>query len=305
MRSIRVLTAWLLLIAVCPLGVAGEVWPAKAETIVSGRQFTEGPTWHPTGALLFSDIPANRIYRWQEGKDLAVFREPSHHSNGLALDPKGRLIACEHGARRVSRTELDGTTTVLAERYEGKRLNSPNDLTLHSDGSIYFTDPPYGLPRGQKSELGFQGVYRISPTGELTLLVKDMPRPNGIALAPDEQRLYVADSRQCILNVHAVKPDGTMGPPRLLADLGKAVGTRVIDGIKVDVRGNVYATCTGGITVVSPEGNVVAQIACIGERKRNMTNCCFGGADRRTLFVTGGPEVFRVRVPIAGRALAP
>jgi gluconolactonase len=296
-----------LLLALCSLPAcslfAGEAWPAKAERIVEGRRFTEGPTWHPDGYLLFSDIPANRIYRWEEGKPLAVFREPSHNSNGLAIDPKGRLIACEHGARRVSRTEADGSITVLAERYQGKRLNSPNDLTLHSDGSIYFTDPPYGL-RGQKSELGFQGVYRIAPDGALQLLVKDMHRPNGIALSPDEKHLYIGDSAKKILNVHEVKADGTVGPGRLLADLGKEVGTRVIDGIAMDVQGNIYATCTAAVTVVSPKGKVLAQIACpTPKRKINATNCCFGGAERKTLFITAGPNVFRAAAPIPGRVV--
>lgn len=281
---------------------AQGAWPTRAERFITGRRFTEGPVWHPDGYLLFSDIPANCIYRWEEEKPLGVFRKPSNHSNGLAFDKHGRLIACEHGARRVSRTELDGSITVLAERYEGKRLNSPNDLTLHSDGSIYFTDPPYGL-RGKKGELGFQGVYRIAPDGKLQLLVKDMFRPNGIALSPDEKRLYIGDSRKWIINVHDVKPDGTLGPARLLADLGKAVGTRVIDGIKVDAQGNIYATCSAAVTVVSPEGKVLAQIACVGDRKRNTTNCCFGGPDRRTLFVTAGPNLFRVRVPIPGHAV--
>ena len=289
------------LLVACAVGLAAAAaaaeaqWPEEAERIVSGLRFTEGPAWHPKGFLVFSDIPANRIYRWEKGKELAVHREPSHNSNGLAFDSKGRLLACEHGARRVSRAELDGTVKVLVDRFEGKRLNSPNDLTLHSDGSIYFTDPPYGL-RGKKSELGFQGVYRIGPDGKLTLLVKDMFRPNGIALSPDEKLLYIGDSSKRIVNVHDVKPDGTLGPARLHFDLGKR-GSRVVDGIKIDAAGNLYATATAAVLVISPQGKLLATIRCPG---RNTTNCCFGAPDRKTLFITAGPNVFRARVPIAG-----
>ena len=277
---------------------AAEKWPDKAEAIVKGLKFTEGPAWSVQGFLLFSDIPANRIYRWEQGKEPAVFRDPSQNSNGLAFDSQGRLYACEHGARRVTRTESDGKITVLAERFEGKRLNSPNDLTLHSDGSVYFTDPPYGV-RQDARELDFQGVYRIAPDGKLALLVKDLSRPNGIALSPDEKRLYVDDSEAKTVNVYDVQADGTVANGRLLISLAEH-GTRGLDGLKLDVEGNLYVTGTDAVYVVSPEGKLVAKIACPGQ----CTNCCFGEADRKTLFVTGvtkeGAGVWRVRVPIAG-----
>ena len=297
----RPMTLACTLLLAAPLARAAAQWPANAEPVVTGRRFTEGPVWHPDGYLLFSDIPANKIHKWQQGKDLRVFRANSGHSNGLALDPRGRLIACEHGNRRVSRTEPDGTLKTLADRLDGKRLNSPNDLTLHSDGSIYFTDPPYGLGR-KRGDLGFHGVYRVAPDGALTLLIKDMSRPNGIALSPDEKKLYIGDSAKVIVNVHDVKADGTLGPARRLVDLREAAGSRVVDGIKVDTQGNVYCTCTALVAVVSPEGKVLARIACPG---RNTTNCCFGEADRRTLFVTAGPNVFRARVPFAGYIVKP
>ncbi|MFP4055509.1 MAG: SMP-30/gluconolactonase/LRE family protein [Candidatus Brocadiia bacterium] len=280
------------------LPAAAAQWPKEAERVVEGLKFTEGPAWHPDGYLLFSDIPADRIYRWAEGKELAVYRQPSHQANGLAIDPKGRLVACEHGARRVTRTEPDGTVVVLAERYQGKRLNSPNDLALHSDGSIYFTDPPYGV-RGRERELDFQGVYRVAPDGGLTLLADDLPRPNGIGLSPDEKRLYVDDSQRKIVRVHPLRDDGSVGRGRLLIDLGKH-GTRVLDGMAVDVQGNLYVTGTDGVFVVSPEGELLATIPCPGQ----CTNCCFGGEERRTLYVTArtkqGGSVYRVAAPIAG-----
>jgi gluconolactonase len=272
-------------------------WPESAEQMLSDLKFTEGPTWSAKGFLLFSDIPANRIYRWEPGKELAVFREPSQNSNGLAFDAKGRLLACEHGARRVTRTELDGTTAVLAERFEGKRLNSPNDLALHSDGSVYFTDPPYGV-KPQEKELDFHGVYRIAPDGKLSLAIKDMSRPNGIAFSPDEKRLYVDDSEKKTVNVYDVQADGSVANGRLLIDLAKEGGTRVCDGMKVDAEGNLYVTGTDGVYVVSPDGKLLAKIKCPGQ----CTNCAFGDADRRTLFVTAASKVYRVRVPIAGLA---
>jgi len=296
----RTTLALLALAALVAAAAAGQKWPERAELIVKGLKFTEGPAWSPQGFLLFSDIPANRIYRWEEGKALAVFRQPSHNSNGLAFDARGRLLACEHGARRVTRTELDGKITVLAERYEGKRLNSPNDLTLAADGSIYFTDPPYGVKPADR-ELDFQGVYRIAPDGRLLLLVRDMFRPNGIALSPGGKRLYVDDSARKLVNVYDVQPDGSLANGRLLINLAQH-GARVCDGLKVDAEGNVYVTGTDGVFVVSPEGKLLAKIICPGQ----CTNCCFGGPDRRTLFVTArtgeGGGLYRVRVPIAGLA---
>ena len=281
-------------------GLAATVaWPESAERVVDGLKFTEGPAWNAKGFLIFSDIPANRIYRWEEGKELAVFREPSQNSNGLAFDAKGRLVACEHGARRVTRTEADGTTSVLADRFEGKRLNSPNDLTLGPDGSIYFTDPPYGVKPDER-ELDFQGVFRIAPDGKLSLVVKDLGRPNGLGLSPDGKRLYVDDSERKLVNVYDVQSDGSVANGRLLIELAQH-GTRVCDGLKVDAEGNLYVTGTEGVYVVSPEGKFLARIGCPGQ----CTNCCFGGADRKTLFVTGrsekGGSLYRVRVPVAGK----
>ncbi len=288
----------MLVLAVAAVGMAGERWPESAELVVKGLKFTEGPAWSHQGFLLFTDIPASRIYKWQEGKELAVFRDPSNNSNGLAFDRQGRLLACEHGARRVTRTEADGKITVLAERFEGKRLNSPNDLALHSDGSIYFTDPPYGV-KAEERELDFSGVYRLAPDGTLALLVKDLRRPNGLALSPDEKRLYVDDSEARTVHAYDLRADGTVENSRLLINLGEH-GTRGLDGLKVDIAGNLYVTGTDAVYVVSPVGKLLAKIACPGQ----CTNCCFGEADRKTLFVTcrtkDGGGLYRVRVPIAG-----
>ena len=297
--TLRLLCVTLATLLAAGCGFRKEVrWPGGGELIVSGLKFTEGPAWSPEGFLLFSDIPANRIYRWDEGRQPDVFREPSHNSNGLAFDARGRLLACEHGARRVSRTEADGSVTVLAERFEGKRLNSPNDLTLHSDGSIYFTDPPYGV-KPKARELDFQGVYRIAPDGTLTLLVKDMFRPNGIALSPDERHLYVDDSQKKLVMVYDVQRDGSAANGRLLIDLA-VYGARGVDGMKVDARGNLYVTGTDGVYVVSPKGKFLAKLQCPGQ----CTNCCFGGPDRRTLFVTArsrhGGSLYRLHTPFPG-----
>lgn len=269
----------------------------EPERIATNLQFTEGPVWHPDGYLLFSDIPANRIYRWEPGKGLTVFREPSGNSNGLTLDREGRLIACEHGNRRVSRTEADGRVVSLAERYQGKRLNSPNDVVVRSDGSIYFTDPPYGVQPEQR-ELDFQGVYRLSPDGTLTLLVGDFERPNGLCFSPDEKVLYIADTARRHVRAFEVLPDGSLGKGRIFADVSTAPPSLVggPDGMKVDEEGNLYVTNTDGVWVISPEGKHLGTIA-IPERP---ANCAFGDADRRSLYITARTSVYRVRVKVPG-----
>lgn len=269
---------------------------ARVEKVATGFRFTEGPVWDRIGKLLlFSDIPANQIRKWESGDTTTVFREPSGNSNGLTYDKQGRLIACEHGNRRVSRTEPDGRITVLADRFEGKRLNSPNDVVVKSGGSVYFTDPPYGV--GPESrELDFQGVYRIKPEGGLDLLVKDFAMPNGLAFSPDEKRLYIGDSSQHRhIRVFDVKPDGTLENGRVFADLSDPK-PGAPDGMKVDTEGRLFSTGPGGVWVFAPDGTHLGTIAT----PEGPANCAWGESGWRTLFITAGTSVYRIRLKAAG-----
>ena len=267
------------------------------EQVASGFQFTEGPVWHPDGTLLFSDIPADTIYRWTPGDpEAAVFRRPSGHSNGLTLDAQTRLIACEHD-RRLSRTGADGTVTAIATHYNGGRLNSPNDVVVHSSGSIYFTDPPYGLPdQSEGKEQPFNGVYRLDPDGTLTLLDDSFERPNGLAFSPDEQTLYVDDSYRDHIRAFDVLPDGTLANGRLFVDLSLPGAEGVPDGMKVDLLGNVFCTGPGGIAVVSPEGEILGRI----EVPEQPANLAWGDDDYKTLYVTARTGLYRVRTLTGG-----
>lgn len=272
---------------------------SRLEKIAGGFQFTEGPVWNrEEGCLYFSDIPANRIYHWTREAGAQVFREPSGHSNGLTRDLLGRLIACEHGNRRVSRTAPDGSPITLADRYQGKRLNSPNDVVVRSDGSLFFTDPPYGLRDAgiTEQEIPFQGVYRLSPDGQtFTLLVDDFDRPNGLAFSPDEQLLYIDDTNRMHIRVFEVSPEGALSNGRVLAEMHPD-RPGVPDGMKVDVAGNVYCTGPAGVQIFDPGGN---NIGCI-EVSEIAANVAFGEDDWRTLFITATSSVYRVRLGVAG-----
>lgn len=274
---------------------------AKIEHIGTGFRFTEGPLWNHDGYLIFSDIPSNRIVKWQqltEGPAVATFRYPSGNSNGLTYDKEGRLIACEHGNRRVSRTEKNGTVTTLADRYEGSRLNSPNDVVVKKDGSIYFTDPPYGLPNlTEGKELKFNGVYRISPDGKtLTLLVDDFDRPNGLAFSPDESVLYIDDTSRQHIRAFDVKPDGTLASGRLFAELVSEGEQGRPDGMKVDVEGNIYCTGPGGAWVFDKGGKHLGTI----KPPEIPANCAWGEADNKMLYITARTGLYRVSLSIAG-----
>lgn len=264
------------------------------ERVATGFQFTEGPLWLPEGALLFSDIPANRIYRWTADAPLAVWREPSSHSNGLTLDRQGRLIACEHGNRRVSRTEADGTIVPLAERYQGRRLNSPNDVVVKSDGAIYFSDPPYGIRPEEREQL-CNGLYRIRPDGALELLVDDFDRPNGLAFSPDERVLYVADSPRRHVRAFDVRADGTLANSRIFADMDHPQPGSP-DGMKVDREGHLYVAGATGVWVFAPNGEWLGVIT-IPERP---ANCAWGDADHCSLYITARTSIYRVRARIPG-----
>jgi gluconolactonase len=274
-------------------GLARLVELDSFERIAGGHQFTEGPAWHPDGYLLYSDIPASRICFWT-GEGVKTYRQPSGNSNGLVFDRQLRLIACEHGGRRVSRTEADWAVVALAERYLGKRLNSPNDVVVRSDGTAYFTDPPYGV-EAKDRELDFQGVYRIAPNGELAAVASHFDKPNGLAFSPDESVLYIDDSARKHVRAFSVQADGTITNGRVFAEMtSTAPGSP--DGMKVDIDGRLYVTGAEGLWVFDPSGTRLG-ILDIPEKP---SNCCWGDADRRTLFITAKSSVYRVRMKTPG-----
>ena len=255
--------------------------------------FTEGPVWHPDGSLLFSDIPNRRIHRLR-GAALDTYREPSGNANGLTLDAAMRLLACEHGNRRVSRQRDDGVET-LASHYEARRLNSPNDIIVGNDGRIFFTDPPYGIEESQR-ELPFNGVFTIAPDGgEPVLLVSDFDRPNGLALSPDERTLYIADTQRLHVRAFDVAADGSLANDRIFADM--AEGGRP-DGMKVDVDGRLYVSA-GTLQVFAPDGAPVGVIDC----PQSPANCAWGD-DGSTLYITARTAVYRLRFSVRGIAPA-
>ncbi len=288
---------------------------AQLEKLAGGFQFTEGPLWLPDGALLFSDPNANRIYRWSEEKGLSVFRDRSGYdgadiaaytqpgSNGLALDPQGRLTICEHGNRRVTRLAKDGTLTVLAEGFRGRRLNSPNDLVYRSDGSLYFSDPPFGLPKfhaDPRRELDFTGVFLVTPNGELRLVSRDLTGPNGVAFSPDERFLYVTnwDERKKIVMRHSVEANGDLVDGQVFFDMGAAPEPEALDGIKVDVEGNLYVSGPGGLWILSPAGKHLGTLRA----PELPANFAFGGADGRTLYMAARTGLYRVQLLQPGAA---
>jgi len=266
---------------------------ATVELVDDGFEFTEGPIWYQ-GTLLFSDIPANTVYQWTPDDGTSVFMKPSGHANGLAIDSAGQLLLAQHDGQ-VGRRTADGSVTVLADTYGGKRLNSPNDLTVASDGTIYFTDPPYGVDENDR-ELSFSGVYRLSPNGELTLLTKTFARPNGICLSPNDSTLYVNDSRETRIRAYDVTESGDLENGRQFAAPTDEGAEGSTDGMKVDAQGNLYTTGPGGVWVYSPDGTQQARIAV----PKAPTNLAFGGPDRKTLYITARPHVYRVPVNVPG-----
>ena len=266
----------------------------EPEIIAESFEFTEGPVWHPEGYLLFSDIPANTIYRYVPGGSPEPYLTPSRNSNGLTYDHAGRLLACEHGGRQVSRMNADGVMEPLAGRYDDKPLNSPNDIVVHSGGAIFFTDPPYGIDP-EPGEQGFNGVYRLDPDGGVTLLSREMNRPNGLALSPDEAILYVDDSRNRHVLAYPLNPDLGVGTPTALVDMDTA-DQGGPDGMKIDREGNLYVTGPGGLWVTTPEGEHLGTI----EFPQLPANLCFGGADYRTIYVTARTGLYAIRANVPG-----
>ncbi len=267
---------------------------AKVEKLAGDFKFTEGPLWHANGFLIFSDTPANTLYKLTPDGKIDKFRSPAGHPNGNTLDREGRLITAQHD-RRLTRTEKDDTIVTLATQYEGKKLNSPNDVVVKSDGSIYFTDPPYGISKEQE-ELGFYGVYRLTKDGKLALLVKDMIRPNGLAFSPDEKKLYVADSQEGNIRVFDVKSDGTLANQRMFAELKVPGQEPLADGMKVDMQGNIYSTGPEGIWIFSPQGKLLGRI----KLPEKPTNVGWGDSDNKALYITTYTSIYRIRLKIPG-----
>jgi len=268
---------------------------AEVRQIATDLKFTEGPTWYAAeSCLLFSDIPANRIYKWAEKGGLTVWREPSHHANGNTADDKGRLVTCEHGTRRVTRTAKDGKVEVLCSTYKGKRLNSPNDVAVKSDGTIWFSDPPYGL-NGKEQEQPACYVFRLDPGAkEPVVVASDFTRPNGIAFSPDERWVYVANSDGKAAHVRRfrVRKDNTLEAGEVFCRIRPGVP----DGIRCDADGRLYVSAGGGVQVFSPSGKLIGKV----RTPQGAANCTFGGPDGRTFFITARKSVWAVRLKVAG-----
>ena len=302
--------------------------PADAvlEIIGEGFDWSEGPAWVPDGRrgfLVFSDVPRNTVYKWAPGEGIGVYLERSGYagdgprpgsggndergSNGLMMDARGRLVLCQHGERQVARMDAPVTAparrfVTIADRYDGRRFNSPNDLVFHRNGDLYFTDPPYGLPQKEKDpdrELDFHGVFRVAPDGRVSLVTRELTRPNGIAFSPDYRTLYVANSDPArrVWMAYPVGVDGGVGPGRVLFDAGNQPADRKgnPDGMCVDTEGNLFATGPGGVLVISPEGRHLGTLLT----GVSTGNCTFG-EDGRTLFITADMNLLRVRLTTRG-----
>ncbi len=279
---------------------------AQVETLFTGTRWGEGPVWFgDVGCLLWSDIPNNRMLRWVEGVGVSIFRQPSNFSNGNTRDLQGRLVTCEHGARRVSRTEYDGRITVIADSYKGKRLNSPNDVVVKSDGTIWFTDPPYGILTDYEggraeSELGANNVFRFDPrTGDLAVVADDFVKPNGLAFSPDETILYVSDTAQSHdpKGVHHIRALAVKDGSRLAT--GKVfveVSPGMSDGFRLDEHGNVWTSAGDGVHCYSPSGELLGKVR-IPEVVANVT---FGGPRKNRLFVAGATSLYSIYLACRG-----
>jgi gluconolactonase len=287
---------------------------AKLEKIADGFTWVEGPVWHKQGGyLLFSDIPANSVYKWKAETGVSLFLKNSGYSgatpftgkepgsNGLTFDVDGRLVLCRHGDRQIGRLEADGRISAVADLYDGYRINSPNDLVFKSNGDLYFTDPPFGLPNAfdNPDKAPVQGVYRVSKDGTVTRLIADIKAPNGIAFSPDEQTLYVSDvdPRRAAWLAYDVKQDGTVTNGRIFFDATRWRKDPFFgpDGFKVDRQGNLFGARPGGLSVIAPDGTLLGTIDT-GQPTSNVA----WGEDGQTLFITGGSSVYRLRLTTKG-----
>ncbi len=284
---------------------------AELERIGTGFQFTEGPIWNPAGFLLFSDMPGDVRRRWDEPGGVREVANPSNKGNGMTLDADGRLLVCEHVTSAVVRMDADGSGAgreVLATQYQGKELNSPNDVIVADDGAIYFSDPTFGRMPGfgieREQELDFQGVYRIPPKGgDPELLVDDFLQPNGLCFSPDNALLYVNDTTRAHIRVFDVEAGGSIANGRMLADgIGSGDLERgdLADGMKVDERGNIWVTGTGGVMVFSADGEHLGTV----EVPENVGNINWGGPDWNWLFIPASTSVYRLRCRVSGNRLS-
>lgn len=267
---------------------------AKVEKLGTGMKFLEGPCWIKAdgGWLVFSDIPSNELKKWTAAGGVTTWRTPSNNANGNLLDQQGRLISCEHSSRRVTRTKADGTIEVLVDSFDGKNLNSPNDVAVKSDGTLWITDPPYGIPKDQKQEQAAQNVFRFDPAAPdkskaMTVVAADFDRPNGLCFSPDEKLLYIADSGKTKhIRVFTVKDDGTLSDGKVFATLDKGAP----DGIRCDAQGNVWSSAGDGVRVYAPDGTWLGTVLT----PEGAANLCFGGADGKTLFITARTSLYAI-----------
>ena len=269
---------------------------APVKQLATGFDWVEGPVWFgDAGCLLFSDIPNNKIMRWTQGQGFSVYREPSNYSNGHTRDLQGRLISCEHGTRRVTRTEHDGSITVIADQFDGKPLNSPNDVVVKSDGSIWFSDPHYGIMTNYEGFKSAQEnpcvVYRFTPdTGALEAMVKDMNCPNGLAFSPDESLLYVVDTGRMFtgdaqhIRVYDCAPDGALSGGRLFHTIDPGIA----DGIRIDTDGNLWSSAADGVHCIAPDGHLMGKILV----PELVSNICFGGRAKHQLYITATTSLY-------------
>jgi len=275
-----------------------SIVPAGAHPtfVAGGFKFLEGPVWMPEGRLIFSDILGDAIYELKDGTANPIIK-PSQRAIGNAADGQGRVISCCQETRSLVRREKDGKLTTLADRFEGKRLNCPDDVVVRSDGTIYFTDPGFAIKAADR-ELPFSGVYKLSPDGKLEAVVKDLTRPNGLAFSPDEKRLYVNDTIRRQILVFDVQPSGELSHGRFFAVLAGDMPGQA-NGMKVDAKGNVYCTGPGGILIFTPEAKFIGLIYI----REVVSNFCFGGADRKTLYMTAGQSLFKLGLRVEGARL--
>jgi gluconolactonase len=265
----------------------------KIEKVAAGLSFAEGPAWSHEGFVIFSDVPNNRIMKFVPGEGVSVYQEKTNGANGNAFDERGRLYTCESRTRRVIRTDKKGKVEVLAERFNGKRLNAPNDIVVSKNGNVYFTDPAFG-PQADTRELGFYGVYRITPKGELELIAKPAGRPNGITLSANGKTLFVANSDEKNIRAYDVEKNGSVSNERVFIS---GIGG-VPDGLRADEKGNLYVAA-GQLVIYSPDGKLLHAFPMA----ETPSNCAFGDPDFQTLYITARTSVYRMRLDVKGALL--